>query len=112
MGPATPALAQHIDATSAAQIAWVTELGQCESNGTAIIKHLDVDGYFSYGLVQFHMGTFLNFASKYQMTVVKDDIYNPNIQIELARHMLDDGLQNQWYTCSKVVSKKLGEYPK
>lgn len=93
---------------------WVSRLEECESQNRPNITILDSNNKYSYGLLMFQLQTFINFGKKYN--ILPDEltskealllIHNSSIQKAIATDMLEDGLQNQWYNCSK----KLGKYP-
>ncbi len=88
---------------------WIEQLAQCESGGRADIKILDTDGYYSYGMFQFHLRTWLDFGTAFGTT--KENIYDGELQRKVVRAMLDDGLWRHWYTCGKRITNALGEYP-
>lgn len=93
------------------QYAWLHSLGTCESRNRANIKVLDSNHRYSYGELQFQMGTFITYAKLYKLPLQGIDIYDPGVQKELAGRMLSDGLYYHWKICSKKVIKKLGLYP-
>lgn len=80
---------------------WIDALAQCESHASTTVKILDTDGYYSYGLLQFHQSTWLKFGKKFGAT--KENIYDGELQRIVARDMLDNGLRNQWFNCQKSL---------
>lgn len=92
-------------ATSTPQDRWIDSLAQCESMGSTTVKVLDTDGYYSYGLFQFHQATWLKYGKPFGAT--KENIYDGELQREVVRSMLDNGGSSHWYNCSK----RLGRYP-
>ena len=83
----------------------IKELAWCESRQKSHIKVWDV-GSYSFGYLQFKLGTFLGFGKKYQILpeeITQREalllIYNENIQTEIAREMLADGLWYHWKNC-------------
>lgn len=96
-------------ATTTPQDNWVSALVNCESEGSTTVKVLDTDGYYSYGLGQFHMKTWLTYGKNFGAT--KENIYDGILQKKVIKSMLDDGLENQWWTCSRKVRASLGEFP-
>lgn len=91
------------------QDVWIDALTQCESTGSTTVKVLDTDGYYSYGLGQFHMQTWLTFGKAFGAT--KDNIYDGDLQRVVIKDMLDKGLWRQWYNCGKLVIANYGPYP-
>jgi hypothetical protein len=87
---------------------WIEKLHQCE-NGGNLEKWIDSNNKYSYGFVAFQMSTWLSYGKKLGAT--KENINNDELQKIVARSMLDKGLWRHWYTCSKIVSKSLGDYP-
>ena len=85
---------------------WIDKLIACESGGNEKIKVLDTNGYYSHGLVQFQMKTWLSFGKKFGTT--KKNIYDGELQKKVVRAMLDDGGWKHWYQCSKIIGD---EYP-
>jgi hypothetical protein len=84
---------------------WIDALAQCESMGSTTIKVLDTNGKYSYGLLQFQMGTWLKYGG------TKQNIYDGVLQTKIARGILDDGGWGNWYNCGRIVRKTLGDYP-
>ncbi len=96
--------------------AWIDDLVQAESEGKTHIKILDVNGYYSYGCLQFQKWTFIHYGLQYNV-LTEDDlpnvgklIYDCNLQKQLAKLMITDHYRNwrQWYNSTK----KLGLPPK
>lgn len=84
-------------------------LGMCESSWRPHIRHLDSNNYYSYGVFQFQMATWLSYGKKFGAT--KKNIYNAELQEKVAISMLDKGEFWHWKNCVKKVTKKLGPYP-
>lgn len=88
---------------------WIESLIQCESQGSTTVKILDSDGYYSYGLGQFHLQTWLAFGKEFGTT--KENIYDGDLQRIVIRDMLDKGMWKQWYNCGKKLNAEIGIYP-
>lgn len=84
---------------------WIERLALCESSASTTIKILDTNGYYSYGLLMFQQKTWLAYGKKFGAT--KENIFDGDLQREVARSMLDAGGSDHWYHCSR----RLGEYP-
>jgi hypothetical protein len=87
---------------------FINKLIDCESGGNEKIKVLDTDGYYSYGLGQFHMATWLKYGK--ELGTTRANIFDGELQREVIRQMLDDGGASHWYVCSKVARKVVGAY--
>lgn len=87
---------------------FIEKLINCESGWNEKIKVLDTDGYYSYGLGQFHMVTWLKYGKAFGAT--KENIYDGELQQKVIRKMLDDGGANHWYVCSRVAQRDVGAY--
>lgn len=85
---------------------WVHELGVCESGWRPHLKHLDSNDYYSYGVLQFQMHTWLAQGG------TKGNIYDSDLQMAVTESMLDKGLSWNWKTCYAKTTKLLGAYPK
>ena len=81
---------------------------ECESSGNPKAYnpddvHYDSEGnkfIGSFGITQFGRPTFQEFCvEKYGM---ENDIWDPDIQIECAKKMIDNGLLNHW-TCAREI---------
>lgn len=81
----------------------------CESGWTPHIKHLDSNDYYSYGVLQFQMGTWLAYGKPFGAT--KANIYDADLQTTVAQSMLDKGLSGNWKTCVAKTTKRDGPYP-
>ncbi len=86
----------------------------CESGGDNFVVNWNDKGSPSYGLLQFKKQTWIFQIRKYNLFPATEDeelmnlIYDPDIQIKLARLMIMDGGQNHWKTCYdkyKVANK-------
>lgn len=95
---------------------WIEKLVYLESEGKERFKVLDHNGYYSYGCLQFQMGTFEAYGSRYGLLAPVDDldtlIYDCGLQKTIAKRMIeeDPGNWRHWYT--SVMTKKLGFPPK
>lgn len=88
---------------------WIHQLGLCESGWSPNIKHLDSNDYYSYGVLQFQLGTWLAFGKQFGAT--KANIYDPALQEKVAVYLLDNGDSWRWKTCYNLTKKKLGAWP-
>lgn len=86
----------------------LSALAWCESrHNPRAMGHGDtlITGFPSYGLVQFQPGTFKAFVRKYDLLPNTEDeelpnlYFDPDVQIELATRMLNDGLGRHWFHC-------------
>lgn len=88
---------------------WIDALAECESQGNPDIPpHVDTNGYYSYGLLQFQLSTWLKYGKDFGAT--RENIHDGELQKAVARDMLDNGGRNHWYNCAKVVERTLGTY--
>lgn len=87
---------------------WINDLAICES-GYRDITILDSNHKYSYGILQFQMATWVSYGKPFGATV--ENIHDKDLQHEVARSMLDQGLNYNWKTCSAKVTKKYGAYP-
>jgi len=87
---------------------WINDLAFCESQYRDVTV-LDTNDKYSYGVLQFQMGTWLAYGKAFGATA--DNIHESMIQHAVARSMLDAGLESQWKTCSAKVTKQYGAYP-
>lgn len=88
----------------------LTDLVRCESSGRINVKVLDTNKEYSYGILQFQVGTFNSFGKKYkilsdslEMSETENLIYDPNLQIKIASKMIDEGLWYHWKNCYEKV---------
>lgn len=88
---------------------WLIALGEKESGNKAHIKHLDSDGNYAYGCLQFHMGTWLSYGKSQGATV--ENIYNCNLQRAVARKMILDKYTNWKHWKYTVLHKGIGLPP-
>lgn len=94
---------------------WIDGLIELESRGEEKIKILDVNGYYSYGCLQFQMATFIRFGVKYGLLTQSDNprqlIYSCDFQKEIAKAMIRENRSNwrHWFTSVKI--RKLGPPP-
>lgn len=86
----------------------LSDMAMCESGHDPQVvneRDADITGYASHGLFQFQPGTFTGYIHEYGMlpglsdTQILDHIYDPEIQIELVKKMLQDGLGYHWKNC-------------
>jgi len=97
---------------------WLEKLADKESEGKPHLKVLDDNNYYSYGCLQFQMGTFKSYVKEYGLLPEAEDkelenmIYDCDFQKILARKMIEENPANwrHWYTSVSV--KKLGLPPK
>lgn len=85
---------------------WMQQLHQCE-NPRDIPKHLDSNGYFSYGKYQWQMRSWLNYSA---LGATKQNITDDAMQDKITRAVLDAGGWRHWYTCAKLTKRLIGEY--
>jgi hypothetical protein len=99
-----------VSAAVVSKHAWIHQLGMCESSWRPSLKHLDSNNYYSYGALQFQMGTWLGVGSLYASTT-KSNIYDPVMQEKVAIALIEKGESWRWKTCFRKTTKKLGPYP-
>lgn len=88
---------------------WVEALHLCE-NSQDVPRIVDSNGLYSYGYVEFQMGTWLHYGAALGAT--PQNIDDPQMQQIVAISMLNQGLWRNWYTCTtKHVVPTLGNYP-
>lgn len=77
-------------------------LANCESSSRPLIKILDTNNRYSYGILQFQMQTWLSYGKLYDIETTEENIYNGDLQKELAYRMIQDKNSNwnHWYNCS------------
>jgi len=67
----------------------------CESGGNIwAYNPKDVDGYPKYGLLQFHLPTFIRWAKA--ADIENADVWNPEQQIKVYRYAAKNGLLRSW----------------
>jgi len=99
---------------------WIEGLVIYESNNRHEMKILDVNGEYSYSCLQFQIPTFLHFAKHPDFGVfatstpdseVLSEIYNCNIQKEIAFRMIKDNYNSwkNWFT--SVITRDYGLPP-
>lgn len=98
-------------ATSTLQDAWLHHLGMCESRWRPNLKHLDSNNYYSYGALQFQMGTWLGVGGLYASTT-KKNIYDAALQEKVATALINKGDSWRWKTCFRITSRKYGPWPR
>lgn len=90
---------------------WIDSLKSCESQNREDITILDTNKKYSYGGLQFQLGTFMGYGKLYGILPEEFTdkeglllIHNPFVQRAIARKMLDDGLWKHWLNCAKTLS--------
>lgn len=99
------------------QKVWLHTLQFCESRGREVIKIMDSNNRYSYGLMMFQMETFMREGKKYgildkglTVTEAEKIIYNIDLQEKIAHQMLLNGGERNWYNCwTKKMNKE--KYP-
>lgn len=95
---------------------WIKKLVYLESEGKNNIKVLDSNGLYSFGCLQFQMGTFRGFGLKYGLISGDDDlysvIYDCSLQKQIAKKMIEDNPGNWRHWYNSVKTKGLGLPPK
>ncbi|HUX35618.1 MAG TPA: hypothetical protein VMV71_01135 [Candidatus Paceibacterota bacterium] len=95
---------------------WIDKLVYLESEGRNNLKVLDLNGLYSYGCLQFQMGTFVEYGMKYGLLSKGDDfgklIYDCDLQKSIAKRIIleNSGNWRKWYT--SVIVRGLGLPPK
>jgi len=103
--PADPSVLTVHEYVPDAKEIWIERLHDCENFGNKVPKKLDTNGRYSYGYLHFQMGTWLSYGKAHGAT--EENIYDDQLQKQVARDMLDAGGQGHWYWCSQ----KIGNYP-
>lgn len=86
---------------------WVQQLHECE-NPTNIERVWDTNNQWSYGYLQFQMGTWLKYK---KLGTTKQNIGDEEMQRKIATYILSTYGDTDWWTCSRVVRKSLGAFP-
>lgn len=118
----TPAAAQTLEAQETAPAVievdhmdeWLDRLVQMESNGRADIKHLDVNGKYSYGCLQFQMATFVShypLLGEPAPEEYEKAIYDCDLQKRLAKAILKDKPAKWTFWFTSIRKKGLGLPP-
>ena len=85
----------------------IITLSECESERTAKIKVLDINGKYSYGILQFQRQTLENYTKKYGLRdkITNEDLYNPHLAYTTAKFMLTESSKNlyHWVNCAKLT---------
>ena len=89
---------------------WIHYLALCESSERPRVRVVDSNGYYSYGRLQFQLGTWKAYGAKFGAS--RANIYDGALQEKVAISMLDKGENYHWRTCSKRVTAKYGKYPR
>lgn len=105
----TAPIAQAADITP--QQRWLTALERCESKRDPDAAVVDTNGYWSRGILQFQLATWLTAGKKYGIETSRENIFDQALQEEVATHMLDDGGWGHWYHCASAVQNELGAWP-
>lgn len=92
-----------------ARAEWIEALASCESTGSTTVRVLDVNGKYSYGLLQYQMSTWLRYSQAYGTS--PENIYDAALQRTVAMHMLDAGGWRNWTNCALKVEARMGPYP-
>lgn len=97
--------------------AWLSKLATAESGNRANIKVLDVNGRYSYGCLQFQMGTFKEYSQRYgiidpaYVTSWEVLIYNCDLQKRIAKRMIQEKASNWRHWGYTVLNKGIGFPP-
>lgn len=77
-------------------------LANCESSNRSFIKVLDTNNHYSYGSLQFQMQTWLSYGKLYDLKTTEENIYDGDLQKELAYRMINDKKSNwnHWLNCA------------
>lgn len=87
---------------------WLGDLILCESGGNPnALNPVDNDGTPSHGLLQFKDTTFTMYSERYG---VKGELYDPEVQKQLVRFMMDDSRVN-WFNEFPACVRRLGLPP-
>lgn len=81
----------------------------CESRGDPQAAIVDTNGYWSRGILQFQLATWLAYADRFGTT--RENVFDPELQEKVAIYILDNGGWRNWYTCAQKVEKRLGAWP-
>lgn len=101
--------AQAPDPLPGALSAWLDALAREESGSSSTIKHLDVNGRYSYGCVQFQMGTWLSYGKAFGAT--EENIYDCGLQKQVAADMITSEYSNWHHWGYTVLHKGIGFPP-
>lgn len=85
---------------------WLELLAQKESGNTAHIRVLDVNNKYSYGCLQFQMGTWIGMGKTYGVATTPDNIYDCQLQKNLAYLMISESYEN-WRHWGYTVRTKM-----
>lgn len=86
-------------------------LAMCESTNRPNIRIVDTNGYYSYGALQFQLGTFISYGKKYgilEKDITQDEartlIFRADLQRAIATEMLKEvGGWRHWTNCAKKI---------
>ena len=81
---------------------WINQIEQAESHGNEMLVDLDVNGKYSYGCLQFQMGTWDAYSKKYG---IDEEIMDCSAQKQLAYDMVTSNYSawRNWYNSTKKV---------
>lgn len=87
---------------------WLDRLQMDESGKSPLLVILDTNNKYSYGCLQFQMGTWVSYSKKYN---VDTEIMDCQGQRSVAKSMIKDDWNNwkHWYT--SVTKKTAGKPP-
>ena len=97
---------------------WLNKLAQKESNGRTHFRILDVNGWYSYGCLQFQMPTFQAYVRQFSLTDelgpggFQEAIYDCNLQKRLAKLMILKDYDNWQHWYNSVMEGGIGLPPK
>lgn len=111
--PTNPAILSA-NIAEAAQISpqqeWLHSLENCESHGNPTKAIVDSNGYWSRGILQFQLSTWLKYHDRFGTT--RDNIFDPELQERVASYILDQqGGWRNWWTCAHRTQRLLGDWP-
>lgn len=92
------------------QLVWMSALAECESMGSTTIKVWDTNNKWSVGKYQYQYATWLKYSKLFGTT--RQNITDGDLQDKVTRYILDNGGEDNWYNCNRIVKKSLGSYPK
>lgn len=88
---------------------WLHALAQCESQGSTTIKVWDSNNKWSIGKYQYQYATWAKYSKLFGTT--RENITDGDLQDKVTRYILDNGGEDNWYTCSRIVQRDIGPYP-
>ena len=86
----------------------IYKLCDCESDFNPNVRVLDTNGYYSYGILQFQLYTFINYGKKHGILpkeLTENEarilIYNPHVQVAIAKEILKEPKgYRHWLNCA------------